>query len=440
MPSPVSPRRPRLAWLVAAALLFLGAAAGARLALGRWAATKEAMARRAWGGEVPVPFAPRPMPNDAALKLEEEARAIGLELAPRGSARARPPRPPGILALVHDGVLAMALEGATLDKDLPALHAWWLGASPDIERIAAGIASRETPLWETPAGRRSVRVPPPEHRADTFLTEASRLELRDPAGPLGGGDAHLARAGIPRLSSLVLLDEILVIDGLQRGRTGDMPGALTSLTAAERLIETVLTNPDAFTLGIGIHLARLHAAALRQLPVDEWPRGVLDASLAEQARQALTAEAADLTAHATDGPPVARDVFSPTNRASAAVSSMAVKRMIELIFDDDPCDMQSKAAWQHAITAAPAWDPAMAGYLANLADLPHRAGRADVDRELTRRIIELRGGRPQPAPSPCAGRRFTVGGTPDAPRIRYAGPVPDVAVPMPFELPLEASP
>ena len=391
-------------------------------------------AHRAWSGVTPPPALPADA-NASALALEDGARALGLELAPRGSVRAKPPRPAPVLESVHAALLATALDGRDLADAAPEVATWIRDESPAIEAVARGILARPAPRWEAPRGLAVTRSPPPGERADRLVAEAGRIEGRATEGrELGEEDRHLVRPGVPRLTSIVLLEEILMLDALQRGRADDMAGASRDLEAAERIMEGVLDEPDVLGVGVAVHVLRLHAAVLRQLPIERWPQGLLDARLRDLAVEALSREAQRLErAPSHDASLVARAAgwaLRPTERAMLASTRTGIAA-VRARAADDPCASQPPA-----LPGTPWWDGAQSAYLGDLADLPHRAARADLDRELTRRVIDVRAGLAVTTGS-CPGWRFhqLAEG-----RVRFHGEPPPVRRALPFDLPLEAMP
>lgn len=425
-------RRWRRALALASALGF--AALIGRAWLGRKAADLEHDAALAWSGVAP-PRAPAAEADASALALEAGARSLGLELAPRGSPRADPPRPAPVLESVHAALLATALEGRVLADAAPAVATWLRDASPDVESLARGVVARPAPRWEAPRGLAVTRAPPPGERADRLVAEAGRLEGRATEGrELGEDDRHLVRPGVPRLSSIVLLLEILMLDALQRGRADDLAGAARDLEAAERVMEGVLRDPDVLGVGVAVHALRLHAAVLRQLPIERWPRGLLDAPLRDLAVEVLAREAQRLDRaprhDANAAAHIAGWALQPAERAMLASTrtGLAAARARALA---DPCSSRVVAG-----ETAPWWDRTQLAYLRDISDLPHRAARADLDRELTRRVIDVRAGRPVAAGS-CPGWRFEQ--LADG-RVRFTGSPPPLARALPFELPLEAMP
>ncbi len=437
VPAPAAP--PRWRWWLLAGVVALGLALALRAALGVHAESLEGRARRALADvSARRPIEPRAVATPSALALEAEARTIAIELAPLGSGRGRGQHLPAILASTHETLLAMLLEGRLLSEHAPRLADWLRHEDADITALARSIVSREAPAWPGVARAGASLDPPAGERADRILVESARLASVLDAAP-SDDDAALVPPGGPRLGALVLLHEILVLHALEHGRADDRTGASQSLRAAERVLEGLLDAPDAATLGVGVHLSRLHALALRQLGFDEWPRGILDARLEDMAARVLAMEASRLApdAHVTArrGALLARPLGAKRDASTRLAIAGILQRM-----DDQPCEVQARSAWAEATGTAPWWDGALAARLGDLADLPRRAARSDIDRELTRRVMDRRAGGAHGSASRCPDRVFREGGTPDAPRLRYAGPLPAIERPMPFDVPIEAVP
>ncbi len=371
--------------LVRTLALTLLLAAGATLvwlaASTAWAARRESRALAAWGPgglEAAAAAIPKTETNAAAKALEASAKALGIDLAPRGGA-ASPEEPEGF---------------ARQDKT-----EWGRAGGPLVAWVTAQTERMEA----------AVAPPPPEVAA--FLAghaaaiDAIESALVSGPAPDWAQDASLLFAAPgPALAGHMQLHALLLARALLRAAAGDAAGADRAVLASWNLAGPERQRADIPSRGIALLATHLELGVLRKFAADPaWrarlasldPRAWVKAGWRFEAWRVWKAgrRLSDGAPADAPGGVLARLASRPRERLAAAALLDGWRAMTEAadrtpVSDGDVkslADAFEKGAGRWAAPSAPA-------ILAAAASI-RRADRLTLEAELTGKSLDVRAAR-----------------------------------------------
>lgn len=371
--------------LVRTLALTLLLAAGAALvwlaASTAWAARRESRALAGWGPgglEAAVAAIPKKETNAAAKGLEESAKALGIDLAPRGGS-----------VPVEDAVGFDREDKSEWGKVRGPLVAW---VTAESERPEAVVAPAPGPVVAFLT----------KHAGGIDAIESALVS--GPAPEWAEDPSLLFAAPSPRLAGHMQLHALLLARALQRAAAGDAAGADRAVLASWNLAAPERRRVDIPSRGIALLATHLEIGVLGKFPADpEWrtrlaaldPRAWVKAGWRFEAWRVWTAGRRLRDDAPSDAPGgfVARLASRPRERLAGAALLDGWRAMSDAADLTPVSDGDVKALAEAFEKGAGRWAaPPTSAILAAAASI-RRADRLALEAELAGKVLDARAAR-----------------------------------------------
>ncbi len=310
--------------------------------------------------------------NEPALRIEERAARLGVNLAPEsGGDRSRP-----------------SVEQERRFRRIEA----------DLSRYVRSQIVRNRSPVASPSSRVADFLA--NHAAEIAAVRDELIEA--PAPP--AWELYLEREidnPLPNLLGHFNLQRVLIADALEHTRIGDHETARRDLEASWRLNEVVRRDPVLITQSITISIARIQAGALRHIegldPV--WQGRLLEQRFRRSMRHALQNEVrfwsmGSTALFDTDDNLLTRSVMAvaaPYIRLCLAdVTEESLRQMDKLTWVEDVCDPSARGADESGFAG---WNRLAPLIVPNFGGISEGIARLELDLELTTKVLEARAAR-----------------------------------------------
>jgi len=287
---------------------------------------------------------------------------------------------------------------------------------------------------------------------------AVRRQLIDGATPIW--EEHrtdLYNAPMPRLMPILEIQRLLTTDALAAIQRGERDEAAHDLEACWRLQEALSNRPELISALVRMALVRLSAGVLRKFDCAPavWAERLVSYDPKPDLLKGYKHEACALLEIGQPGKnwaislglqrPLSSRLARPYLRLCAADSAGILLDLVEAVRNEDPCVQDFAPKLAPVSKRIPWWDIISRIAVPNLAAWA-RAGRIQVDVELTRKILEARAARdknsgswPPSLPgieaSVCKAEKWTYTLSPDRLAIAFSRDFPPPSA-QSFMLPL----